>query len=107
MAARWAAYLARWLEHLHGVQIPDPPTVEDLCFGLVSGEKARFAEDSPLEGAGFRTLGPPVCWLLQRLEHVPRLARRRHQPVAILGQQQPLGDEAIHGLGQSRRPGVA
>ena len=28
-----------------------------------------------------------VCWLLQRLIHVPRLARRHFEPVAILGQQ--------------------
>lgn len=38
--------------------------------------------------------------------HVPRLARRRDQPVPILGQQQPLGNQSIRDLGQSRGPAV-
>src|SRR6516225_8492361 len=49
----------------------------------------------------------PRCRILKRLVHVPRLPRRRQQPIAILRQQQPLGDEAIRCRGQSRSPDIA
>ena len=49
----------------------------------------------------------PRCRILKYLVHVPRLPRRRQQPIAILGQQQPLGDEVTRGLSQSRGPDVA
>jgi hypothetical protein len=44
--------------------------------------------------------------LLQLLVHVPRLARGRRQPVSVLGQQQPVGDQSIHCLRQPRSPGI-
>src|SRR5438094_8355571 len=44
--------------------------------------------------------------LLQLLVYVPRLARCRCQAVTILGQQKPVGDQSIHGLGQSSRPDI-
>ncbi len=56
----------------------------------------------PMRGQ-VRRLSPS---LLQLLVHVPRLARSRRQPVAILGQQQSVGDQPIHGLGHSRGPGI-
>ena len=43
---------------------------------------------------------------LQLSVHVPRFARCDRQPVAILGQQQPLRNQSIHRLGQPRSPGI-
>jgi len=49
----------------------------------------------------------PRCRILKSLVHVPRLPCRRQQPIAILRQQQPLGDETIRCRSQSRSPDIA
>jgi hypothetical protein len=87
---------------------PSPPTgrfhqrirgvgdEESPAFSRKRGEAADLLPGKVLETQTQARQFP--YWLLQRLVHIPRLARRRHQSVAILGQQQSLGNEVIRGL---------
>jgi hypothetical protein len=57
MAARWAAYLARWREHLHGVQSPIRRR-RGPVFRFGQRRKGKLRRSLATGGKGIRTIGP-------------------------------------------------
>src|SRR5215831_6803881 len=72
----------------------------------LTGRNASASPDAPEPEVRIHLppAGSPLrtCWRSAERQPASRLARRHH-PIAIFGQQ-PLGDEVIHGLSQSRGP---